>query len=215
MWKVLKLVAVGIAGLAAIVGAFFAIEAHVKEIADFVDRNRPYLMPAVFLLMFAESLAVVSIVVPAIWILTAVSAALGAAKVGPEILVPLWVVGALGGALGYAISFWIGKWIGNGIDAMWPFTTYAAARRELDRAREFIAHRHGFAFTAVFMGHFLGPVRGMVPLVVGTMNMSHGTFQLANVTSSVLQPIGVIVIPYYGFTGGLEVFNVVWAWLTT
>lgn len=167
-------------------------------IVAFVRENRQWAAPIVFMLMFLESLAIVSIVVPAVFILVPVVALLGAASIDTALVFQVWLAGGIGGSLGYAISYWVGRWFGPNIEKHWPFYYFP---RMFALGRTFFGKYEKSAATAVFLGHFLGPVRGVIPLLAGVFNLRQGMFQTVNVTSSFLQAAAILVAPIYGIQG--------------
>jgi membrane protein DedA with SNARE-associated domain len=101
---------------------------------------------------------------------------------GTGVLDP-WVLSAWaipGAALGDAVSYWFGYYFRNSIPKIWPFTSYP---KLLESGRAFFAR---WGVLSVFLGRFMGPLRAVVPLVAGMMEMPHRAFQIANVTSAII-----------------------------
>ena len=148
--------------------------------------------------MFMESLAVISLVVPAVFILVAVVGVLGSASVDVRLVFEVWLAGSVGGSLGYAISYWVGKWFGPDIESMWPFKHFPGT---FALGHALFGKYPKSAATAVFLGHFLGPVRGVIPLLAGMLGMKQPLFQAVNITSSFVQAALILVAPIYGIQG--------------
>ncbi len=146
-------------------------------VAAFISTNRDWAGPILFLLAFAESLAVISLVVPSTALLVTTGALIGAGLVDP---IPAIVGAALGAVLGDAVSFWIGRWLGPRTRGIWPFRQKPHL---LAQGRLFF-RRWGWA--SIMIGRFFGPLRAVVPLVAGMMRMPERIFQLANVLSAVI-----------------------------
>lgn len=205
-------IAVVIGGVVAVIGvdptlvALSALKeivaAHWRSFKDFVvafvRENRQWAAPIVFLLMFLESVAIVSLFVPAVFILVPVVGVLGAANVDAALVSQVWLAGGIGGSLGYAISYWVGRWFGPNIEHTWPFSRFPDT---FSLGRTFFGKYAKSASIAVFLGHFLGPVRGIIPLLAGVFNLRQGMFQFVNVTSSFLQAAAILVAPIYGIKG--------------
>jgi undecaprenyl-diphosphatase len=81
---------------------------------------------------------------------------------------------------GDAVSYWLGRNFGGGIARVWPFSRHPEL---LSRGILFF-ERHGGK--SVFIGRFFGPVRAVVPLAAGIMQMPRGRFWLANVISALV-----------------------------
>jgi membrane protein DedA with SNARE-associated domain len=154
---------------------FDNLEDHARHLVEFVRVHQAWAPPVVFALAFGESLAFVSLLIPA-W----------AALVGIGVLIssgnltfwPVWVAGSIGAALGDWLSFWIGLKVGPAVAHMWPLSRHP----ELLPEGETFVKRWGAL--AIFIGRFFGPLRASVPLVAGIFRMPRLQFQVANFTSA-------------------------------
>jgi len=165
----------------------------VQDFADatvaFVQANQVWAAPVAFTLAFGESLAFLSLIVPGTVILVAIGGLLGASSVD------VWHVvfaAGLGGSLGYALSYWIGLYFKDSIDSVWPFRAYPEM---MQRGRVFFDK---YGALAVFLGHFFGPVRAVIPVIAGMAAMRQVPFQIANVASAFLWSVGVIAPSFFG-----------------
>jgi membrane protein DedA with SNARE-associated domain len=111
---------------------------------------------------------------------------LAASGVSTGVLVPSILAAGIGGSLGYAVSYWIGLYFKDSVHKIWPFSR----RPDLIPTGQRFFERHG-AF-GVFLGHFFGPVRAVIPVVAGMFNMPQLPFQVANVLSAFTWAFGVI-----------------------
>ncbi len=136
-----------------------------------------------FLLAFGESLAVVSLLLPATAILFALSGLLGASGIP---FWPCWAAAALGAILGDCVSYWIGHRFKDRLPRLWPLTRVPDL---LPRGQAFF-HKWGVA--GVFIGRFFGPLRAAVPLVAGTCGMKLLPFMLANLASALVWATGIL-----------------------
>ncbi|MFC0282870.1 DedA family protein [Camelimonas abortus] len=155
------------------------------EVVTFVQRHQGMAPFVVAALAFAESMAVLSFLVPATGILVALGALLSASGI------PFWpvVAGAfVGAALGDWVSYVIGYWLKDSIRGYWPFRRFP---HFMDRAEAF-TRKWGVA--SVFIGRFSGPLRAFVPLVAGMFRMNRLKFQLANVSSALIWSV-LILLP--------------------
>lgn len=149
----------------------------IELIIRFTQDHAEWAVPIVFLLAFAESLVLVSLLVPATIILMGVGALIGISQLA---FMPLWLAATIGAVLGDWLSFWLGQHYHEPISRMRPF----AKRPDL------LARGHRFFLKwgvyGVFFGRFFGPLRASVPLAAGACGMSAVAFQWANVTSAAL-----------------------------
>jgi len=154
---------------------FESLEAHAQYVVEFVRVHEAWAAPVVFALAFGESLAFISLLIPA-W----------AALVGIGVLIssgnlnfwPVWVAGSVGAALGDWLSYWIGVKLGPPVAHMWPLSRHP----ELLPKGEAFVQRWGVL--AIFIGRFFGPLRASVPLVAGIFRMPPWQFQIANFSSA-------------------------------
>ena len=75
--------------------------------------------PIVFVLAFGESLAFVSLLLPATAILFGIGALIGATGIG---FWPIWLAATLGAVLGDALSYWLGHHYKREIAGIWPLS---------------------------------------------------------------------------------------------
>lgn len=160
----------------------------------FVETHKAWAPAIAAGLAFCESIAVLSIFVPATVILVAVGALIGG--VGLDFW-PVVAGAALGAAAGDWISYEFGHWLGPEAKAKWPLNHYPEMTQ---KAEGFIA-RWGVA--AVALGRFFGPARALVPLLAGVLGMSRLPFQLANLASAAVWAF-VLLAPGAGLLTWLD-----------
>lgn len=149
----------------------------VQNLIGFVRLHAEWTGPIVFLVAFGESFAFVSLFVPG----TAIMIAAGAlVPEGAVPIAPLLAGGVAGAVMGDGISYWLGLRFGHLIPDIWPFKT----RPELLRTGHAFFERHGGK--SIFIGRFFGPVRSVIPLVAGMMEMPVQRFWLANIASALV-----------------------------
>src|SRR6266540_5090886 len=152
-----------------------SIEEFARAIIDFVRTHEAWAAPIVFALAFGESLAFVSLLLPA-W----------AALVGIGVLIasgnlnfwPVWIAGSIGAALGDWLSYWIGLKLGPPVAHMWPLSRHPDL---LPKGEAFVKR---WGVLAIFVGRFFGPLRASVPLVAVIFRMHSWQFQTANFSSA-------------------------------
>lgn len=82
-----------------------SIESYAQQIIDFVHQNEAWAPPIVFALAFGESLAFISMLVPAWAALIAIGGLIGVSEIK---FWPIWVAASMGAGLGDWVSYWIG-----------------------------------------------------------------------------------------------------------
>ena len=148
---------------------------HFQQLLHWVNANPGWAGAVVFLMAFAESLAIVGMAVPGVAVLFTVGALIGAGALEFWPMVAWAVVGAI---LGDGLSFWLGRRYREQLTGIWPFTRHPEA---LNRGIAFFGKHGG---KSVVIGRFFGPVRAVIPLVAGMMEMPPGRFLFANVLSA-------------------------------
>lgn len=151
------------------------LEAYFEQMTEFVRTHQVWAIPIMFALAFAESLAFVSLILPAWGALVAIGVALGNSGVN---LVPVWIAASIGAALGDWLSYWIGVKLEYRVQHMWPLSRYPGL---VPRGEAFIKK---WGMLGIFIGRFSGPLRASVPLVAGIFEMPYWRFQFANFTSA-------------------------------
>lgn len=162
------------------------MQEYIDAVVTFVRANEEWAAPVAFLVAFAESFCFLSLLWPGTAILVGISALLAASGVSTGILLPTILAAGIGGSLGYAVSYWIGLYFKDSVHKIWPFSR----RPELIPTGQRFFEKHG-AF-GVFLGHFFGPVRAVIPVVAGMFSMPQLPFQIANIISAFSWAIGVI-----------------------
>src|SRR5580658_4905115 len=133
------------------------MEDFARALADFVRDHSAWAAPIVLLLAFGESLAFISLLIPAWGALVAIGAPLGD-----------W------------ISYWFGFKYKERVAQMWPLSRYPEI---LPRGEAFVKN---WGVPSIFIGRFFGPLRASVPLVAGIFEMSYWRFQIANFVSALV-----------------------------
>jgi membrane protein DedA with SNARE-associated domain len=164
---------------------FETFEHHAQMVIDFVHANRGWAPFIVAALAFGESLAFVSLLIPATFALVGIGALVGASGLD---FIPIWIAAALGAAVGDWLSYWLGIKFEEPIAKLWPLSRHPDL---LTRGHAFV-ERYGIY--AVFIGRFFGPFRASVPLIAGILEMPYWPFQFANFTSAFLWA-GLLLAP--------------------
>jgi membrane protein DedA with SNARE-associated domain len=151
------------------------VEAWAHQIVEFVRLHEIWAAPIVFALAFGESLAFISLLVPAWGALVAIGYLIGPSGIS---FWPVCVAGALGAGFGDWLSYWVGLKLGPPVAHIWPLSRHPDL---LPRGERFMQR---WGVPGIFIGRFFGPLRASVPLVAGILAMPYWRFQFANFTSA-------------------------------
>src|SRR5215475_11760128 len=97
------------------------IEAYARDVAEFVRAHQVWAAPIMFVLAFAESLAFISLLVPAWSFLVTLGMLIGPSGIS---FWPVWIAGSLGAACGDWLSYWIGFKLEKGVYKIWPLSKH-------------------------------------------------------------------------------------------
>jgi membrane protein DedA with SNARE-associated domain len=136
----------------------------------------------VFLIAFAESLAIIGIMVPGWLLLVGIGTLIGTNVLS---FYPIVFSAYVGAVLGEYLSYILGYHYHQSILDWRLFKSHQAL---LEKAKIFF-ERYGTA--GVFFGRFVGPLRAVIPFSAGVFQMKKSTFTWVNLTS------GIIWAPLY------------------
>ena len=155
--------------------SFMTFDQFTQTVVDFVRANEAWAPLVVAGLAFGESLAFITLLLPAWAALIAVGAMIGVTGIQ---FTPIFISAALGAALGDWVSYWLGLKFEHQVARMWPLSRYPDL---IPRGHAFVEK---YGFYAVFIGRFFGPLRAAVPLAAGILEMPWWPFQIANFSSA-------------------------------
>src|SRR5438874_12027210 len=98
-----------------------SLEAYAQQLVDFVRIHEVWAAPVMFALAFGESLAFISLLIPAWAALVAIGALVGTGSLS---FWPIWVAGSIGAALGDWLSYWVGGKLGPAVAHVWPLSRH-------------------------------------------------------------------------------------------
>jgi membrane protein DedA with SNARE-associated domain len=151
------------------------IDAWFDQIVALVRAHEGWAAPIVFALAFGESLAFISLLIPAWGALVAIGYLIGPSGIS---FWPVCIAGGLGAAMGDWLSYWVGVKLGPPVAHVWPLSRHPEL---LPRGERFMKR---WGMPGIFIGRFFGPLRAAVPLVAGILAMPYWRFQFANFTSA-------------------------------
>src|SRR6202047_4152745 len=153
------------------------MDAVAQPLLDFIKAHSDWAALVMFITAFGESFAFISLLFPGTTVLIAAGTLLSE---GALPYASILIGAVLGAVLGDSISYWLGHNFGGGIAQIWPFSRHPEL---LSRGILFF-ERHGGK--SVFIGRFFGPIRAVIPLAAGIMQMPRDRFWFANVTSALV-----------------------------
>lgn len=156
---------------------------------DFARAHEIWAIPLVFFLALGESLAFISLLLPATIILLAFGVLIGESGIT---FWPIWIAAAIGAFFGDWLSYWIGFHYKDRVNTLWPLSHHPHL---LTRGRTFFER---WGIFGVFIGRFFGPLRAVVPLIAGVCHMPQGYFQLANLISAFFWAFGILAPGAFG-----------------
>ena len=146
-----------------------------QHVTEFVRDHGEWAAPIVFVLAFAESLAFISLLVPAWAALVGIGALISSGGIN---FWPVWIAASVGAALGDWVSYWIGLKLEYSVQHIWPLSRHPNL---ILRGEAFVKE---WGILGIFIGRFFGPLRASVPLVAGIFEMPYWRFQFANLSSA-------------------------------
>jgi membrane protein DedA with SNARE-associated domain len=156
-------------------GSIMSLEDYTHAVVDFVRAHEAWAAPIVGALAFGESLAFISLLLPAWAMLVGIGALIGPSGIS---FWPILTAAAIGAALGDWLSYWIGLKLGPAVAHMWPLSRHPEL---IPRGERFVKL---WGALAIMIGRFFGPLRASVPLVAGIFAMPYWQFQAANFVSA-------------------------------
>jgi len=151
------------------------LEAVKALLINFLKSHQIWAPVIVGLLAFGESLAIISILIPATVLLLGVGYLIAE---GGLSFFPVWMGAAAGAYLGDSLSYFIGFYYKKKIFRIWPLYLFP---QTIFKGRRFF-RRYGLV--SIFLGRFFGPVRAIIPLIAGVFQMPWTIFQISNLTSA-------------------------------
>ncbi|RLT91084.1 MULTISPECIES: bifunctional DedA family/phosphatase PAP2 family protein [unclassified Ketobacter] len=152
------------------------METAFAPLAQWLGEHQDWILIAIAVMAFLESLAVVGIVVPGVALLFAAGTAAGSTDIDV-----IWVLLAAfcGAVAGDGLSFLLGYHYHAFIRRIPPFKTHP---QWIDKGEQFFAR---YGLMGIVIGRFVGPIRPVMPLVAGFMQMRPVNFFSVNMLSAI------------------------------
>lgn len=153
------------------------MEEIVNNIIEWIRANPHWAGVVVFAIAFLESLAIIGLAMPGWLLLVGVGSLIGAGTLN---FWPIAFFSFAGAASGQALSFLVGVAFKERVHH-WPWVENH--QKLLHRAEDFF-RRHGFA--GILIGQFIGPIRAVISLIAGILDMPAKKFLIAVVIASMI-----------------------------
>lgn len=138
------------------------MEHYLDVLMQWLNHHQNWILFFLALLSFLECLALVGIVVPGVVLLVGVSTAAGSA--GMDVWLVL-LAGFIGAALGDGLSYLLGYHYHHVIRRLPPFSTHP---HWIERGERYF---YEYGSMGIVLGRFIGPLRPIMPLAAGLMEM--------------------------------------------
>lgn len=164
------------------------------DFTNWLNANPDLIALTLACIAFAESFAIVGVIVPGVIMLGAASFVAGTGALGlPEALAATW----FGAVLGDGISYLIGRRFHGAVRSMRPFVNHP---NWINNA-EALFKRYGWL--SVVIGRFIGPIRPIIPMTAGALDMNTSLFFGINAVSALVWA-PVYVLPGYLLGANIE-----------
>ena len=162
----------------------------VAAVTLWLQENPDWIAVGLFIAAFVESFALIGVVIPGVVLVGLIS---GLAASTDLTIFEVVLIAYIASFLADASSFLIGRSISKKIDYIWPFTSNPSW---LERGRSFFL-KHGIL--GLFIGKFIGPIRPLMPITAGSLEMNIKKFIPIDLLSSFLWAL-LYTLP--GYLGG-------------
>lgn len=145
------------------------------QLLEWIRHNPDYAGLVVFAMALAESLAIVGVLIPGVVILFGVGVLIGTGILEFWSMC-LWAIA--GAVIGDGLSYWLGHHF-DYLTGRWRWF-----RVHPDHLQKGVRFFRKYGDLSVALGRFFGPIRAVVPLVAGLLQMPPRRFYIANVLSA-------------------------------
>ncbi len=153
------------------------MESSLHDLMAWLHDHSLWLAVAIFLTAFLETLVMVGLILPGVVMLFALATLAGGGALG---IWPAMICAFIGAVLGDTISYGLGRRFHEQIKSWWPFRQHPGWIASGER---FFLKYGGLS---VATGRFVGPIRPIIPLVAGMMDMPVQRFWFANILSAIV-----------------------------
>jgi len=175
------------------------MESHLESLIGYFVDHPELALGVVFAAAVLEAVAVIGTVVPGSLIVFAGGVLVGLKALDPWLTCAVAITGAI---IGDGLSYWLGHRYHEAIRSMWPMRNHPAL---FERGEAYFAAHGG---KSVFFGRFLGPLRAVVPVIAGMLNMPAAQFYTMNILSAIAWAVSHL-LPGVLFGASLELAGAV------
>ena len=162
----------------------------VAAVTLWLQENPDWIAVGLFIAAFVESFALIGVVIPGVVLVGLIS---GLAASTDLTIFEVVLIAYIASFLADASSFLIGRSISKKIDCIWPFTSNPSW---LEQGRSFFLK---YGILGLFIGKFIGPIRPLMPITAGSLEMNIKKFIPIDLLSSFLWAL-LYTLP--GYLGG-------------
>jgi undecaprenyl-diphosphatase len=148
---------------------------YFDQLLAWISANPHHAGWVIFLVSLAESLAIIGVLVPGVVILFGAGALIGSGVLDFWSMCAWAIAGAI---IGDALSYHLGRHFDYLAER---FKWFRLHPDHLEKGHEFFRQ---WGDVSIALGRFFGPIRAVVPLIAGLMDMPAGRFYAANVLSA-------------------------------
>ncbi|MCX7545903.1 DedA family protein [Marinicella gelatinilytica] len=152
-------------------------EGWIKDVFDWVQQNPNWTGLIIFGFSFLESLLLVGIIFPGAAFLVSLGALIG---LGVLDFYSAWFWASFGGFCGDGLSYWIGYYYREKLLTKWPINRFPNL---IENGQRFFKK---YGIISIIIGRFVGPVRPIIPAIVGIMGMPIRRYLLISLLASIL-----------------------------
>ena len=178
-----------------------------NELIVWLERNPQWIAVGIIGASFVESFALIGIIIPGV-VLLAVISGLAATSLSIFEVVMLAYFSSL---LSDIASFFIGFSLRNSLSKLWPFKNHPEF---LINGQQFF-QRYGMI--GLFVGKFIGPIRPLLPITAGSLNMNKRNFFFIEILSCFLWALIYTIPGYYAgqsvVTENSNPLDSIWFWI--
>ncbi len=175
------------------------MENFIHSLLSFVAQHPQWAYLIVFLAAFCESLALVGLLVPGTVLMVGTGAVVATGALSLKFTLLIAMAGAVAGD---GLSYWLGRHYQQGLKRRAPFSNHPQI---IARGEAFFRQHGG---KSIILGRFFGPVRPVIPLIAGMMEMPLGRFAVVNILSAIGWGL-VYIIPGFVLGSSLSLIGAV------
>lgn len=149
---------------------------YIEPFTTWLQANPKYALFITFFISFTESLAIIGSIIPGSLTMTAIGILAGSGVMRIDLTLIFAIIGAIAGD---GASYGLGYIYRDRLSQMWPFKKYPSL---IFYGKDFFLKHGG---KSVVIGRFIGPLRSIIPVIAGIMNMPRILFFFANVVSAI------------------------------